>query len=113
MAETRLTLDRLESAGAVLWYERLNSGKVRTEYNSYIQMCRIGTPDFIAILKGGYIYFIEAKSDTGSQSTAQLNFQRNVEKWATYEIVRDVKQIKNTVEKLTGFYGNKLKEIIF
>lgn len=113
----KLALADLESAGAVCWFERLNAGKVRTEYGSWLHLCRPGTADFIAILPvtdGVIVYFIECKSDTGVKKPLQNKFKLNVESWgALYEIVTDVKQVRITVEKVTEFYKNKLNNIEF
>ena len=115
--DVKNALSALESDGAVLWHERLNSGKVRTEYGSWLQLCRKGTADFIAILPVKYgvmVYFIETKADGGRQTIEQKIFQNTVENWgAIYEVVTDVKQVKTTVENITGFYKQKINEIIF
>lgn len=114
MKEIRIALTALEAEGAVLWWERLNSGKVETVHGGYIQLCRQGTPDFIASLKsrwGLVVYFIEAKSDTGKQKAPQMLFQQKCAGWALYELVTDVKQVRSTVEKITEFYKNKLAKI--
>ena len=114
MKEARIALDNLERCGAILFYERLNSGKIRTEYGSWIQMCRPNTPDWIVIMMSKYglvVYFPECKGGNGRQSEGQKQFQKNVEGWSIYELVTDVQQIKTTVENVTGFYANKLKSI--
>lgn len=113
--EVKIALDALEASGAVLWWERLNSGKVRTEYGSWIQMCRMGTADYIAILPvhlGVMVYFMELKSDTGEQTIQQKEFQKKVESWGgIYEVIKDVQQVRITVERVTNFYKKKISEI--
>ena len=113
--EVKLALDALERSGAVLWWERLNSGKVETVHGGWMQLCRQGTADFIAILPvvdGVMVYFIETKSDTGKQTPQQVSFQKSVESWGgIYEVVTDVKQVRYTVEKITNFYADKLNNI--
>ena len=52
---------RLTNHPNVLWFDRLNSGKVETRYGSWIQLCRKGTPDFYVITRNGKIIFIECK----------------------------------------------------
>lgn len=115
MKAVRLCLERMESDGCILWQSRLNSGKIETVHGRWVQLCKQGTADFIAILPvkdGVMVYFIETKSDTGRQSAPQLEFQKQVEAWgAIYEIVTDVKQVRTTVETITGFYADKLKNI--
>lgn len=113
--EVKIALDALEASGAVLWWERLQSGKVRTEYGSYLQLCRNGTADFIALLpvEGGILpYFIETKSDKGRQTPAQLQFEEKVEACGClYELIRDVKDMRVTVERITQFNKRKLESI--
>lgn len=115
--DVKNALSALESDGAVLWHERLNSGKVRTEYGSWLQLCRKGTADFIALLpieNGILPYFIETKSDKGCQSLAQIEFQKKIESVGCfYEVVHDTKQVKLTIERITNFYSRKLKDIKF
>ena len=104
-------LDNLQRAGAVVWHLRINSGKVQTKYGSWIQMAPLGTPDIMAVLSNGKIYFIETKSDTGKQSLPQKQFQENCKDWATYEIVTSSDQVYKTVERLTGHYEKILDGI--
>lgn len=114
MKSIRIALETLEAEGAIHWYERLNSGKVKTEYGGYVQLCRQGTPDFIVAMPSKYglvLYFIEAKSDTGKQSLQQVAFADKCKGWAIYEVVTDVKQVKATCERVTGFYGQRLRDI--
>jgi len=67
--QIREKLELFESCGVIKWFERLNTGKVKTLYGSYLQLCREGTPDWIVILKNKQdkiaVLFIEAKSDIG------------------------------------------------
>lgn len=59
----RLALWHLTSE--CVWYTRLNSGHVKTNYGSYIKLCDSGTPDFVAIIRnqklGLDLLFIEIK----------------------------------------------------
>ena len=43
-------LDNYELTGDVLWHSRLNSGKIQSKFGGWIQLCRPGTPDIIAII---------------------------------------------------------------
>lgn len=116
MKEVKNALENLENSGAILWQTRLNSGKIRTEWGTWIQLCEPGTPDFIVALRsrwGLVVYFIEAKSDTGKQKAPQTLFQQKCAGWALYELVTDVKQVRATVEKITEFYKDKLASIKF
>ena len=76
--QVKKILARLESSHDIHWWERLNSGRVKTEYGSWLQLCRPGTPDFIMVCKNKQttisIIFIECKSDTGKMSPEQHDF---------------------------------------
>lgn len=113
--EVKIALSSLEEEGAVLWYTRLNSGKAQTVHGTWLQLCKNGTADFIALLpiEGGILpYFIETKSDKGRQTPAQLQFQEKVEACGClYELIRDVKDMRITVEKITSFHKNKLASV--
>lgn len=110
--DVRIALANLQTVGAVHWYTRLNSGTVKTNWGSWVKLCEPGTADYIAILCTGQVYFIETKSNTGQQTPQQIEFQKSVEKWgAIYEVVRDVEQVRTTVESITKFYQNKIDNI--
>ena len=114
MADIRRALESLESVGCILWFERLNSGKIQTKYGSWIQLCRPNTPDWIVALKstmGLLILFIEAKSDTGIHKEGQKKFQLKHQTWTIYMVVKDVATVKNKIEELTGYYKNMLNSI--
>ncbi len=113
--DVRTVLTNLELAGAVLWWERLNSGKVKSNYGHYIQLCRQNTPDYVAVLpvgQGVMIYFIETKSDSGKQTAGQIAFQKQVESWGgIYQVVREAGEVKTTVESITNFWQEKISNI--
>lgn len=77
-SRVKKTLMNLELTHVIHWWERLNSGRVKTEYGSWLQLCRPGTPDYILICKNKQttisIIFIECKSSTGKMSTEQHDF---------------------------------------
>lgn len=74
-------LSSWEITGEVYWYERLQCGKVKTTFGSWVQMCRSGTPDFVSIVrnksKGLDLLFIECKRSDGKGklSDVQIKFQ--------------------------------------
>jgi len=57
-------LENLTMTGDIVWYSRLNSGKINVG-RAWVQLCKAGTPDIIAIVKcdNGKIatLFIECK----------------------------------------------------
>jgi hypothetical protein len=75
----RKTLSNMEISGDIIFYERLNSGKVKTEWGTWLQLCRAGTPDFMCITvnkkKTISVIFIETKRSVGGNwSLEQRNF---------------------------------------
>ena len=64
-------------------------------------------------VEGGILpYFIETKSDKGRQTPAQLQFEEKVEACGClYELIRDVKDMRVTVERITQFNKRKLESI--
>lgn len=76
-----------QMTGEVIWFTRLNSGKVRVN-GYYIQLCDPGTPDYVCAIRnrklGISLLFFECKSDTGKLSKDQENFRD------TYSQVKDV-----------------------
>lgn len=67
--QMRKKLEILESAGDVVWFERLNSGRIITKWGSHIRLCRDGTPDFVCVIvnknKTLSVLFIECKKSSG------------------------------------------------
>jgi hypothetical protein len=62
----------------VIWWERLNSGKVSNGYGGYISLCRKGTPDFVCVVmnrnKGLSLIFLECKITGGQLRPEQREF---------------------------------------
>jgi hypothetical protein len=59
-------LSGLSTAGDVLWWSRLQCGKVKNEYSgAWLQLCNKGTPDFICVFRDKWdnlmVLFIECK----------------------------------------------------
>lgn len=77
MAEIKICLDSWSVSGDVIWWERLQSLKIRHQ-GYWIKGCKSGTPDFIAIIRNCEdnisVLFIEAKSDTGQLRPEQKLF---------------------------------------
>lgn len=67
-----------ELTGEVVWWERLNSLKVKTIMGTWVQGCRKGTPDIIALIRnresGITALFLELKSSTGKLRPEQVEF---------------------------------------
>lgn len=63
----KLVLNKLKSYelfGDIIWYSRLNSGKINVG-RSWVQLCKPGTPDIISVIDCGNgkiaVLFIECK----------------------------------------------------
>jgi hypothetical protein len=73
-------LSQRQLTGEVEFSTRLNSGTVKTYYGSYVKLCKSGTPDFLALVRGRedkiLALFIEAKSDTGRLRQDQEIFKQ-------------------------------------
>ena len=78
-SKVKKILINLESTGDCVWFERMNSGKVKTEWGTWLQLCRPGTPDFMCIVvnkqKNISVIFIECKSSIGKMSSEQIKFR--------------------------------------
>lgn len=70
-------LELWEMTGDIIWWERLNCGKVRTQYGSWMQLCRAGTPDLVAVYKNKdgdlNIVFIELKASNINRARSTQN----------------------------------------
>lgn len=114
--QVKNSLSVLKMMGDIEWFSRLNSGKVQTKYGSWIQMCDVDTPDFIAILrdkdKSLCVIFIECKSDTGSLSNGQVKFKNEYDKKKGFYFLelRDIKSLQTFINDL-GY--NRLNDIEF
>jgi hypothetical protein len=102
--EIRKILERLEVAGDVIYFDRLQSGLVKTQDGSYVRMCRNGTSDFICVIKNRSasisIIFIEAKnSEGGVWSEAQRQFAQQYAKppYIHYFLVSDPSKLAGQI----------------
>lgn len=100
--------------GEVEWYTRLNSGKVRTQFGSWIKLCESGTPDFIALVRnkqnGITVLFIEAKGEGGSLRTEQIRFAEVHNKKKDFFVIKvdDISQLRTFINEIAV---DKLEEI--
>ena len=96
-------------AARKIWFRRMNTGGVKAEYNGRSRFVRYGSPGMADVLAVVYyggvnavdlteltrVYWLECKSETGKQSDAQREFQREVEsRGMRYLIVRGVEDLK-------------------
>lgn len=91
----------------IIWWTRLNTGKIKTEYGKYIQLCDKGTPDFIVLTKNKNnnisVLFIEAKSDTGElRAEQEAFFNKYKETEGIYPVViRDINELKAVINRVS------------
>lgn len=89
-------LSTWQFTGEIIWWLRINSGKIRTEWGSYVQLAPQGTPDYVAIVRnkslGISVVFIECKSDTGVLRKDQKLFKDSMigQKDVYYLVVREL-----------------------
>lgn len=78
MLSIRKRLSLYQTCGEVEWFLRINSGKIYHNGN-YIQLAPKGTPDWFVLVrnkaKGITAIFLEAKSESGTQTPEQKEFQ--------------------------------------
>ena len=61
---------------------------------------RSGAPDLIVFLPAGDIMCLEFKSETGTQSPAQVNFQKRLHELDhTYKIVRSIEDVQEALSQ--------------
>ena len=103
--QTHQRLDIYKLSGEVEWFSRLNSGKVKTYYGSYIKLCDKDTPDFLALIRGRnsplLAVFIECKSDSGKLRPGQIKFKQKyaVKECFWYLELRDIKELDEWINK--------------
>ena len=100
----------LEKPISVIWFCRLQCGKVQTKYGSWIQLAKKGTPDFIIVIIGKdkrlQILFVEVKSED-VRATPRKGAQTDwVVKYASrhsdinYMIAQSVDEVKAFIKSL-------------
>lgn len=117
--DVKIKLDYWKNLGPVLHWDRLNSGKIRSAYGSYVQLCKEGTPDFVAYVckeNTCWICFFETKKPSGGIiGDKQIEFSMlfNVVFNVVYELVTDASQVDRVIEKISNYSENTLKGIDF
>lgn len=101
-------LDLHEFHRTVVWYERLNSGKVKV-FGNWIKLCREGTSDYVAIIRNRdnslTLLFIECKRGDGKGylRPAQEEFRDRYssEKDVLYVLVNDALHLRELLNRMT------------
>lgn len=103
MLAIRKRLEHYQYYKTIIWWSRLNSGKIQTTYGSWIKLCEPGTPDFIIILRNKKltisVIFPEAKSDTGKLRSEQVEFRNRLKGVSDMYFleVRDVQELDDLI----------------
>ena len=108
----------LDLMPGVIWFERINSGKVQTAWGTWIQLAKKGTPDFIALIHGGdiaHVLFIEAKrkgeiKKDGTSRVMEQNWFKEKVSIADnihYILINDVLQMIDKINSITYFNDDK------
>jgi hypothetical protein len=91
----------------VIWFERLNSGKVMSAFSGrWMQLCKKGTPDYIALINDGefiHVLFIEGKSNIGVQSAEQKEFENGMLGFINvhYIVARSASDVTKKINNIT------------
>lgn len=57
--------------------------------------CHRGTPDILVLLRGGGVFWIEMKTDTGTQSPEQIEFEKTMKELDIgYYLCRNISQVR-------------------
>lgn len=90
--------------GEVVWFSRLQSGKVRQGLY-FIKLCDLNTPDYLALVRmvdnSITALFIECKSDTGRLTVGQADFAQRYNRQKDFHVMclRDIKNLDNWINK--------------
>lgn len=113
MKQVSQRLDIYKLCGQVEWWTRLNTGRIKTYYGSYVQLCNKGTPDFLALIreKSGKLcaLFIETKADRGNMTKDQKVFFNQYTKKDIWMLC--IKNIAELDYEIDQYAIDKLKEI--
>lgn len=108
MQQIKDALESYQWQKVCIWFSRLNSGKVKTTFGTWLQLCPSGTPDYICLIRDKQarisVLFIEAKSSEGKQSSDQISFQKrfNGVRDVYYMVIRDVSELHRFIKEV-GF----------
>jgi hypothetical protein len=98
----------LDILPSVIYFERINSGKVQTAWGTWIQLAKKGHPDFIALIHGdgiAHVLFIEAKRKGEKQRDDQKWFQDKVDGISNvhYLLVDEILTLVNKINDISDF----------
>lgn len=109
-------LSSWQSMGDIIWFTRLNSGRIKTEYGTWLKLCDIGTPDIVVILRSHRgnnlnLVFIETKRNAKQklrpeQAEFRSRFLGMTDVW--YLVIHDVNDL---IENIENLIPDRLKDI--
>lgn len=93
-------------------YIRVNSGMLKggaytnrfgVTKDRLIKLARAGTPDIIIFFPNGKTVFMELKSDTGTQTDAQKEYQANIERLGfNYYLIFSIEQAMTVISSIVN-----------
>ena len=104
--QVKKRLDYYQYFGEILWYTLLQSLKIQ-HHGHWIQGCKPGTPDYIAIVRNKQltlsVIFIEVKSEKGQLRPEQKAFAQLYKDVKNVHVftVRDSEQINEIIETIS------------
>lgn len=114
---SRLELWRIRNI--VSRYERIQCGKIKTIYGSWIKLCDEGFPDYMVFIPLGkmlHLAFFETKKPVGGTiSYSQMLFAKTHGEYinTSWDLITDPNQVDIRIEKLTGYTQKALDGIKF
>lgn len=107
-------LNYWKGIGVVLNWERINCGRVRTQYGHFFYGAKDGFPDYFAEIINGRIihicYFETKKPVGGIWSDEQIIFKAKHEGFdnVSYDVVTDPRIVDNRIDSIVKISDNKL-----
>jgi hypothetical protein len=96
-------LQILENSKQIAWYDRCNSGMVKSSTRR-IKLHRAGTPDLFFICTNGIIVWVEVKFGANKLRGKQINFKEMINKLPPYHqhwTISEVGDFQDRVQSLT------------
>jgi hypothetical protein len=86
-----------------IYHDRLNCGMVKTSHGKWLHLCKTGTPDRFAIVRG-YIVFIEVKKQGEKPTPEQINRHEELRKSGAIVLVVDT--YEGFIKEFSAINGN-------
>lgn len=91
-----------------IYHDRLNCGMVKTDSGNWLHLCKTGTPDRFAIVRG-YIVFIEVKKQGEKPTPEQIKRHEELRKSGAIVLVVDT--YESFIKEFSAIHGKLQKEI--